>query len=242
MKTMQLKQANGWFAADDSFKHALLVLSDGAFKLFACLSLEAERATGRLSFRQGELAEKLGKSRRSIGTYLQELKVAGICRILPSPNQHAGGTLEISPEYWPYTCTQEQTTEEPSAEIDYIEAIEQLYGSLSCISHPFSQTDRRLVQRWFRRAVVPLEAVEQAILLGCGRKFVAWLNGDDSQPVGSLYYFIPVLEKVLSHPRRWSYWTYVSSRTRHYEKLWQDRQHTHFPQSACANFAQARPF
>ena len=79
MSRLRLKQSSGWFVADDSFRQALDRLSDGAFKLFALLCLEAERPSGRVTFRQTELARKLGKSRRSVGTYLKDLQEKGIC-------------------------------------------------------------------------------------------------------------------------------------------------------------------
>ena len=57
-----LKEASGWFAAGDSFRRAVTALSDGAFKLFAYICLEADRRTGRLLMTQTELAQALGKS------------------------------------------------------------------------------------------------------------------------------------------------------------------------------------
>jgi len=65
----KLKLASGWFAAGVSFQRALNMLSDGAFKLFAYLSLQADRGTGCHQATQTELARVLGKSRRIIGTY-----------------------------------------------------------------------------------------------------------------------------------------------------------------------------
>ena len=45
---LRLKQSRGWFAATSSFREAIEKLSDGAFKLFACVCLDADRPTGRL--------------------------------------------------------------------------------------------------------------------------------------------------------------------------------------------------
>jgi hypothetical protein len=53
-----LKEASGWFAAGDSFRRALTGLSDGAFKLFAYICLEADRRTGRLLMTQTELGAR----------------------------------------------------------------------------------------------------------------------------------------------------------------------------------------
>src|SRR2546427_10344233 len=55
-----LKEPTGWFAAGRSFRQALTLLSDGAFKLFAYICLEADRRTGRFETTQRELAQALG--------------------------------------------------------------------------------------------------------------------------------------------------------------------------------------
>jgi hypothetical protein len=99
---MKLKDPTGWFAAGPRMLQALHLLSDGAFKLFAYISLTAGRSTGRLSVTQLELARALGKSRNSISSYLEELTHQGVCLIKPSPNQHQPGEIEIADAFWPY--------------------------------------------------------------------------------------------------------------------------------------------
>ena len=76
---MKLKDPSGWFAAGPRMLQALFGLSDGAFKLFAYLSLTAGRSTGTLNVTQLELARVLAKSRNSISTYLEELATKGLC-------------------------------------------------------------------------------------------------------------------------------------------------------------------
>ena len=46
---MKLKHAHGWFAAGPEMARAMALLSDGAFKLFVYLCLQADRETGRMS-------------------------------------------------------------------------------------------------------------------------------------------------------------------------------------------------
>jgi hypothetical protein len=70
-----LKASSGWFAAGVSFLHALNILSDGAFKLFVYVSLQADRSTGAYPATQTELARALGRSRRIIGKYITSSKV-----------------------------------------------------------------------------------------------------------------------------------------------------------------------
>jgi hypothetical protein len=76
---LTLKEPTGWFAAGESFRRALLLLSDGAFKMFAYLCLQADRRTARVETTHRELAQALGKSKRAIGTYVGELEKHRIC-------------------------------------------------------------------------------------------------------------------------------------------------------------------
>jgi hypothetical protein len=57
---LSLKQTTGWFPAGDAFRKALAILSDGAFKLFAYLCLEARHR--RFQTTHKELAFAMGKS------------------------------------------------------------------------------------------------------------------------------------------------------------------------------------
>jgi hypothetical protein len=108
---LALKKSSGWFAAGDSFRRALTALSDGAFKLFAYICLEADRRTGRLLTTQTELAQVLGKSRRIIGAYVAELQAQGVCCIRTGRNQFARTVFEVCDAYWPYQRSQQIETE-----------------------------------------------------------------------------------------------------------------------------------
>ena len=237
MNRLRLKPSTGWFAADDSFKRALVELSDGAFKLFALLCLEAQRPSGRLAFRQGTLARKLGKSRRSVGTYLKQLQEKGICRIASGSNQYDSGTLTISAQYWPYETDSCQTSESNSEETAYLKAIEPFYISRPCVRFSLSEADRSLARKWLLQSI-DLSVVEQAILLGCGRKYVAWLNGQNGEPIGSLYYFDPILQEVLSQDLSPDYCHFNRQQVDRLERRWLKRVN---PQSACEKFAQPNP-
>src|SRR5262249_2858299 len=97
MTTIQrpaLKQPTGWFAAGASFRSTLMLLSDGAFKLFAYLCLEADRQTGRVETTHRELMAALNKSKRSIGSYIEELQTRRICNVVPAKNQYARTVFE----------------------------------------------------------------------------------------------------------------------------------------------------
>lgn len=108
---LALKEASGWFAAGESFRCALTALSDGAFKLFAYVCLQADRRTGRLLITQTELAQALGKSRRIIGAYVAELQAQGVCCVRTGRNQFARTVFEVSDAYWPYERRHQIETE-----------------------------------------------------------------------------------------------------------------------------------
>ena len=105
----QLKHRHGFFAAGTEFSRALSVLGDGAFKLFAHVCLEADRATGQLVFERTALARRLGKSRSALGRHLHELVCAGVCELETAPNQHRGSVLVVRAAYWPYRARQAES-------------------------------------------------------------------------------------------------------------------------------------
>ena len=97
-----LKRPAGFFAAGREVDEALTLLSDGAFKLVVYLCLHADRGTGRLRFRLADLARRLGKSPRSITSYLSELQRHDVCAVQAAVNQHYAGVIEIRDRFWPY--------------------------------------------------------------------------------------------------------------------------------------------
>lgn len=99
---LRIKQEAGWFVAGDGVKRALEMLSDGAFRLFAWLCVNAHRPSGQLEATHKELSATLGKSRRALGSYIAELEQRGICRIERAANQHARTMFEITDAFWPY--------------------------------------------------------------------------------------------------------------------------------------------
>ena len=88
---MALKNSTGWFAAGREVTRAMALLSDGAFKVYMHVCLTADRSTGRMKIAHGDLAVALKKSRRSIVTYLEELREHQICSIEAARNQHSAG-------------------------------------------------------------------------------------------------------------------------------------------------------
>ena len=98
----RLKHPTGWFAAGGEVSRALQLLSDGAFKLYMHLCLKADRSTGQYKGDSVDLVKALGKSRRSVVVYLEELRRRGVCKTQSARNQHEQGQIEICDAFWPY--------------------------------------------------------------------------------------------------------------------------------------------
>lgn len=226
---MRLKQATGWYAAGDRMLHALHLLSDGAFKLFAYLSFTADRQTGRLSVSQPDLARALGKSRNSISAYLEELSEGGLCLIKPAPNQHQAGEIEIDDSFWPYDkdVVPFPVKDRAFSESAFVEQVRSLLLQYPIVSCSFGAADQRMAADLFRRGV-PFEQVERALLLGLTRKYVSSLNSTASAGIYSLHYFLPLLEEVAETEVTGDYWEYLRSRLRKLDAAWLD-QRRHSP-------------
>jgi hypothetical protein len=162
----KLKALSGWFAAGISFKRGLTMLSDGAFKLFAHVSLEADRATGRYEATQTELARALGKSRRIIGKYIAELERKGVCTVRSGRNQYDRNTFEILDDYWPYYRDGYQEQPQKS---EYVARVRKTFLSLDCTKGSFGPSDERLADELEKRGI-PIVTIEDAMVPGGGSK------------------------------------------------------------------------
>lgn len=237
-RKLKVRPGLAWFPAPVEWRTAINQLSDGAFKLFVYVCLNADRTTSQFDFRQTVLARELKKSRRSIALYLQELQANNMCRIRLSPNQHAAGIIEIQAPYWPYLCEPQSSPSSGTETLEpYVQAIEKYLHARACVRCRFSVLDRLLAEAWFRRGV-QLWQIEQAILMACGRKYVSWLNGADSQPIGSLKYFEQVLEEVLKTNTSSEYWEFNRLQMTRLEQKCLASECAR-PLRACANFSQA---
>ena len=245
---MKLKDPTGWFAAGPRMLQALCLLSDGAFKLFAYLSLTAGRGTGRVQVTQLELARVLRKSRNSISSYLEELTQQGVCFIKPSPNQHQPGEIEIADAFWPYhketgsiavpplpdpiavrenrpecgsSSSPARSMPRPATETEFIEQVRTCLLQYSIFSSSFGTADRKLAADLFRGGV-SFEQLERALLLGLGRKYLSSLNSTASSPIYSLAYFLPCLDEVSQTPSSDQYWEYLRRRLKDFDDAWRD--------------------
>ena len=223
---MKLKDPTGWFAAGRRMLQALLLLSDGAFKLFAYLSLTAGRDTGRVQVTQLELARALGKSRNSIRSYMEELTKQGICLIKSSPNQHQPGEIEIADAFWPYLKEADNKAVVPlptvdSTETDFIELVRACLLKYSIVCSSFGAADQKLAAELFRDGVSFVQ-LERAFLLGLSRKYNSSLNSISSSPIYSLAYFTPILDEIAETVVSDKYWDYLRLRLTDLDGAWRD--------------------
>jgi hypothetical protein len=216
---LQLKEPHGWFAAGRGFRSSLGLLSDGAFKLFAYLSLEADRHTGRLAATHKELASALGKSKRIIGIYMGELKEKAVCNVYPAKNQFGSTMYEISDDYWPYhrirPCPKSL---EPTS---YIESVRECFEGLGCVTGTFGAAEIETARQMQKRSL-PLAAIRDAMLLGACRKYSSWLNGAAPEPIRSLNYFESMITEILEKPLPPGYSAHLRRKVKQLTKNWNE--------------------
>lgn len=208
----------GWVPAGEEMRAAFEILSDGAFRLYFYLCVTAQRDRGTVRVRYADLASKLNRSRRSISTYMEELKRKDICSIQHAPNQHEFGELEIHDDYWPYRKLREATPE--ATPEGYSEQIRRTLGLRACVRCEFSAADRKRAMAYFA-AEVPLEQIERGIALGCTRKYVSMLNGSDCNPIVSLAYFAETIAEATDANTPEGYWGYIAYELERMESRWQ---------------------
>ncbi len=215
-----LKDPTGWFAAGAGFRKALALLSDGAFRLFAYICLEADRRTGCLRATQRELATALGKSKRAIGTYIVELEAGGVCRVQPGKNQFEGTRFEVSDTYWPYHRIVAQATGSPEQE-SYVESVRACFLALDCGSGKFGAADVATARDLYRRTI-PLALIEEAMLVGACRKYMSWFEGRALEPIQTLDYFNPLIAELQENPLPPGYSGYLRRKLKQFAKSWSE--------------------
>ncbi len=217
-----LKEPSGWFAAGASFRKALRILSDGAFKLFAHVCLEANRRTGRLETTQVELAKAIDKSRRIVGKYVKELERKEVCTVRSGRNQYARTCFEVHDSYWPYRRTQEATNTDVPLADRYVNTIKNRFLAIGCTAGKFSARDMQLAEDLQRRGI-PLETVQDALLMGAVRKYVSWFNGGSLQPIGSLAYFAALIAETQDRPFPEGYREYLEVKVVKFAREWAEK-------------------
>lgn len=153
---LQLKQPTGWFAAGREFTQALTLLSDGAFKLYVHLCLNANRHTGRLSATVDDLARVLTRAPTSVAMNLDELEACAVCRVIRNGSQLV---LEIRDRFWPYEKQQTPGCV-PEPEVEFVQKVRNMFLAPACVQAGFSAADEKIATVLHRRGV-SLEQISQ---------------------------------------------------------------------------------
>ena len=205
-----LKQPTAWFAAGREVAQALALLSDGAFKLYMHLCLEADRHTGRVVIESAEWTRILRQDAASIEAHLGELQHQGVC-------DRRKDQVEICDRFWPYE--KQVTVAAGPAEAEFLRQARAAFLKPACVRSTFTAADEKLA-RQLGRSGVTLEQLRRAIWLGCARKYVAMLNRQSRLPITSLAYFASLIEEVSQQQIPVSYWDHVRRRMEEMEKRW----------------------
>jgi len=212
-----LKQPTGWFAAGREVAQALELLSNGAFKLYLHLCLEADRYTGRVKIELVELTRILRRGPASIEADFGELQAQGIC-------ERYQDQVEICDRFWPYQ-KQVAVATGPPAPAEFLRQLRAAFLAPACVRSAFTAADEKLARKLSQRGVT-LEQLRRAIWLGCARKYVAMLNGQPRLPITSLAYFASLIEEVSQSHIPDSYWEHVRRKMEAMEKRWLQSEHS----------------
>ncbi len=216
--TLGLKNPAGWLAAGDGFRRALQLLSDGGFKLFAHLSLQACRISGCVHTTIGDLAKALNKSQETIEIAIGELCQKGVCSVRPAKIQSSRMIFLICDEYWPYK--RELHVEMEFG--DYVASIRESFLALECTTAKFGGGDIRKAMEFEKRGV-SLETVQDALITGACRKFASWLDGRMSAPIVSLAYFEDIVLEMEDHPLPPGYRDYLNMQMKKLALIWKQQ-------------------
>lgn len=205
-----LKQPTGWFAAGREVAQALALLSDGAFKLYIHLCLQADRHTGRTVIELAALTRILQKDPASIEASLGELELRKIC-------ERREDRVEICDRFWPYQ--KQVSIGAVDLETDFVRQVREAFLKPACVRSVFTAADEKLALNLCRRGA-RLEQLRRAIWLGCTRKYIVMLNAQTGLPINSLAYFASLIDEVTQPHIPASYWEHVRRRMEEMEKRW----------------------
>jgi hypothetical protein len=217
---LRLKRTTAWFAAGQEVAMALPLLSDAAFKLYVFLCLNVNRHSARKIWEPMELANLFQRDHPSMTDALEELCRREVC--IRHPDANGRIAIEICDRFWPY--------EKPPLEefgIDqslYVQQLRQMLTGTACMRVNFSAADERLAAVLYRRGVT-LVQLQRAIWLGCARKYIALLNGNEHSPmfITSLNYFSTLVSEVGATSAGGDYWKYIQHKVRQMDRMWLDR-------------------
>jgi len=98
--------------------------------------------------------------------------------------------------------------EEPVSQEEYVRRVLEAYRQTPGTTGRVHQLDRQLAAQLYQRGV-PLEAVENALVLAAARRLFRPADATPLATVRSLAYFLPVIEEVLERKISPDYFCYV---------------------------------
>jgi hypothetical protein len=212
---LRLKQTTGWFPAGDGFLRAMKHVTDGSFKLFVLLCLKAGRFSACYSGSYEQLAGNGGQSRDDVVSHLDELQRAGLCQVIIRKPPFV--MVRIDDNYWPYQNNNGQSA--PNHPAQYVAAIRDAFLALGCTHGRFGPSEESQALELQKRNV-PLQAVQDAMLIGACRKYVSWLNTGYSEPISSIRYFDRVIEEIQACPLRSGYREFLPIELKRLRRHW----------------------
>jgi len=189
---MNIKQERGWFPAGNEMLRAFDILSDGAFRLYFYLCLHSSRATAKFSSTQTLLAASVGRSKGSIGKYIEEMKTQKVLDVASARNQHEETEIRICDSFWPYIATEGVL---PAAQVKFLDGISQLLRERACVKCHLSQADSDFANELYSRGI-SLAQIERAVHLACFRKYSSLLAHTTKDLIVSFLYFRDALDEV----------------------------------------------
>jgi hypothetical protein len=130
------------------------------------------------------------------------------------------GSIEISEAFWPYVKTIEESPANDAEE--FAAEIKKLLQARACVRGHLSAADEIQVRNWFDSGI-SLQLIEQAIQLGCVRKYVSWRNNQTRSLINSLSYFQPIIEELKDQKPDTEYCNYIRYRLGRMENHWKEK-------------------
>lgn len=119
----------------------------------------------------------------------------------------------------------EAASPDKSIEGGYIQTARQLFQSGPIIQATFSAEQEKIAMELCRRGV-SLEDLENAIIVGCTRKYISAINSGTPGRIASLSYFLPVIEEIREGTLTPTYSENARRRLPDLEKQWLDLKST----------------
>jgi hypothetical protein len=134
-------------------------------------------------------------------------------------NQYARTCFEIRDEFWPYRRAENIQNINGPRQNAYLDAIKSSFVSLGCTTGKFNVRDEQIVDQ-FRKRSIPLELIQDALLMGACRKLISLLNGNSTESIASLAYFEGLIAEIRERPLPADYREYLQKKVEQLRRAW----------------------